>query len=1088
MSHGKCWIRKHLAPALLLASYSLFAQGRRDETRVRLPIEEGTNLVFMRVPLSNGSSHTTVTQIASDQLGFLWFGTNDGLKRYDGYRIRDFRPDSRNRNSVSGLWVEAVFRDRSGMLWVASDLSIDRYDPTTETFTHYPPDPRVIEGPIHHVNQDREGFIWLATSHGLTRIDPASGKMTRYLDLMTAVLRSTFEQKDGTFWVASKESVDIFDRRTGEITQRMLLRDPAAVRAGRSANPSVLLFEDHAGVVWIASERDGLATIDLRQKKLNYFALAPGADRSVEPGVRTIHEDQHGVLWVGTDGGGLLKLERDRKKFVRYRNDPDDPESLCSDRVRALFEDQEGGIWVGTVGGGVVRFPSRPPWFRRYQQPHSNADYVSSAYEDRRGNIWVGSRGVVNRIDLQTGRFTPHRLGGEQGGFTNSDVFSIVEDRSGKLWFAAWGAGLHRFDPQTREWKTYRHKPDDPTSLGQDSVFALLIDHLGRLWVGTENGLNAFDPKTERFQVYRVDALGANRERDIAEDSHGTLWLATLYTGVHRFDPATKQFTVYRHSDEAGSLSNDAVAAIYVDRSGIVWAGTADGLNRFDPASAKFTAYYQRDGISGSSVTGIQEDERGDLWVTTNNGLSRLDRRTNTFQNYYRSDGVPDDLTSIWKGQSGNMLVGSNTGLISFHPDDAIETQQVAPVVLTNFELSDMPAGIGGNSPLKQSISFTKSLTLSHKQRIFSFEFAALSYASPAQTEYRYKLEGLEAGWNEVDATKRSARYTTLAARDYVFRVQSRTNRGAWSKNGGAVRIRILPAWWNTWPARVSWALASCLVLWAAYRLRVRQVAGQLNLRFEERLMERTRIAGELHDTLLQGFLSASMQLDVAADRLQPDSPIKPQLSHILELMSRVSAEGRNALLGLRSPDGNSMRLEQAFAEIEQEFAGKEPGTRAVFRVAVEGRSRPLHPVFRDEVYRIGREATINAFRHSGARIIEVEIEYSKRQFRLVVRDDGRGIDPQVLQARRDEHWGLRGMRQRSERIGARLRVWSRAERGTTVEMCVPGHIAFRSPQQREHARHIPIPLGRRIIQHLRSPIWLRVNTEKVVRKDSEQR
>jgi len=230
------------------------------------------------------------------------------------------------------------------------------------------------------------------------------------------------------------------------------------------------------------------------------------------------------------------------------------------------------------------------------------------------------------------------------------------------------------------------------------------------------------------------------------------------------------------------------------------------------------------------------------------------------------------------------------------------------------------------------------------------------------------------------------------------------------------------------------------------------------------------------------------MQLDVAADGLPPDSPVKPQLSYILELMSRVSAEGRNALQGLRSPEGNSLRLEQAFAQIEPEFAREGTGSRPEFHVAVEGRSRPLHPVFRDEVYRIGREAAINAFRHSGASAIEVEITYSKRGFRLVVRDDGRGIDPQVLQAGREGHWGLRGMRERSERIGAQLRVWSRAEGGTSVEMFVPGHIAFRSPQPHDHAERSAVPLGRRIMQLVRSPMWLRVNTGKVVRKDSEPR
>ena len=385
---------------LLLASTVLYAQG----TRIRLPIEEGTDLAFAPVPFGDGSSHATVTQIAMDQSDFLWFGTKDGLKRYDGYGFRSFRPEAGNPCSLSGLVVEAVFKDRSGKLWVTSDLSVDRFDPATERFTHYPADPSVLEGPIHHVSQDRAGMIWLSTARGLTRIDPTSGKMTRYLDPRTAVLRSTLEQKDGTFWVAFKESVDVLDRTSGEITQRIPLRMPAAERAGRSANPSVAMIEDHMGVVWVGSQRDGLAAVDRRHNRLTYFALA--ADPALEPGVWTLHEDAEGVLWVGTNGGGLFKLDRDRKRFVRYRNNPGDPESLTADRVLTMFEDHEGSLWVGTDGGGVVRCPLQPSFHRHRRAPvrgadSSTADYVSAAYEDSHRNIWSGGEGVVNRIDTR---------------------------------------------------------------------------------------------------------------------------------------------------------------------------------------------------------------------------------------------------------------------------------------------------------------------------------------------------------------------------------------------------------------------------------------------------------------------------------------------------------------------------------------------------------------------------------------------------------------------------------------------------------------------------------------------------------------
>jgi len=264
------------------------------------------------------------------------------------------------------------------------------------------------------------------------------------------------------------------------------------------------------------------------------------------------------------------------------------------------------------------------------------------------------------------------------------------------------------------------------------------------------------------------------------------------------------------------------------------------------------------------------------------------------------------------------------------------------------------------------------------------------------------------------------------------------------------VRIEIVPAFWQTWWFRLSCLLTGGLVAVGLYRLRMHRLARQLNIRFEERLAERTRIAHELHDTLLQGFLSASMQLHVAADRVPEDSPAKPLMDRVLQLMERVIQEGRDAVRGLRSNAGGSQDLGQAFSRVQEELAIQRD---IDFRVLVEGRTRPLNPLIRDEIYRIGREALVNAFRHSRARKIEVELEYAARQLRILVRDNGCGIDPKVLRAGRDGHWGLTGMRERSERIGARFKVWSRAAAGTEVELSVPGHIAFQSQPSNRRQR-----------------------------------
>jgi len=330
-----------------------------------------------------------------------------------------------------------------------------------------------------------------------------------------------------------------------------------------------------------------------------------------------------------------------------------------------------------------------------------------------------------------------------------------------------------------------------------------------------------------------------------------------------------------------------------------------------------------------------------------------------------------------------------------------------------------------------------------------TFSYSGVSLAAPDRIRFRYRLDGFDRGWSEPGST-REAVYTNLAPGSYRFRVMASNSEGSWNGTEAAVGVEIEPEVWQTRWFHVTAALALALALAGLYRLRVHRVTRQLSVRFEERLAERTRIAQELHDTLLQGFLSASMQLHLAVDRMGESSPERRQLASVLELIRRVIEEGRNAVRGLRASDSGVDDLEQAFSRIRDEVGVT---TEVAFRVIAEGPAQPLHPVIRDEVYRIGREALINAFRHSGAAHIEVGVERESRRLRVLVRDDGKGMDADVLRAGREGHWGLSGMRERSERIGGRLRVWSRPGAGTEVELSVPGHVAFPSAPSRGPAK-----------------------------------
>ncbi len=512
---------------------------------------------------------------------------------------------------------------------------------------------------------------------------------------------------------------------------------------------------------------------------------------------------------------------------------------------------------------------------------------------------------------------------------------------------------------------------------------------------------------------------------------------------------------MYKHdANDPTSLSNNRVNSVYFDHSGTMWAGTQDGLDKFDPQTGRFKTYYEQDGLSGNVVSCILEDERGNLWMSTNNGLSVFDPSKQTFKNYSVADGLPGaDLTAwgaCFKSSSGEMFFGGYSGGVAFRPERVVDSPYVPPVALTDFRLFDRPVTVGADSPLSKSIGYTSALSLSHDKNVFSLEFSALSYFNPATNRYRYKLEGLDREWHEVGSNQRSVTYTTLPARMYTFRVQGATSRGAWSEPGLELSIEILPPWWNTWWFRTVCAALILFLILSLYYYRLAQMARQYQLRLEERVGERTRIARDLHDTLLQSFQGVLMKFS-AVTYLLPDRAAEAQktLENVIEQARGAITEGRDAVQALRSSTVVSNDLARAISMLGEELAANPTGPNfPAFRVHVEGKSRDLAPLVRDEVYQIAGEALRNAFRHGQARWIEVEIHYDNRQFRLRVRDNGKGMDPKVLaEGGRTGHYGLPGMQERAKLVGGKLALWSELDSGTQIELTIPASIAYtRSP------------------------------------------
>jgi signal transduction histidine kinase/ligand-binding sensor domain-containing protein len=1038
------------APAYALdsgppSSTELPTQAHVSGELVRLGITDTHDIRFSHLARAQGLSQTRITQIVQDDQGFIWFGTQYGLNRYDGYRFKVFKPDPERPASICGVYINSLFKARDGTLWIGCDYEVDRYDPALEAFSHYRIDPAVpgLSNSINHIAQDGAGRLWFSTRTGLYRIDPRTGTSTHFwhnpedaASLSSDDVYSTGEDRRGGFWAATSGGLDELDPATGRVSLHVPIREPRQMS----------FYEDREGVFWILySSGNGLAVLDRDNRQLIRYSFGE-RDLPSFPltGVSSILEDHEGTLWFGTYADGLLRFDREHQRFNRYRYDPTDADSLSENRITTLFEDRERTIWVGLGATEPSFFSSSYPTFSKLpfdwkNQANLGETLVNTIYQDSKGSLWIGTTGALTRFNRSTGE-TVHFDLGPPG--VASDVLSIVEDRAGTLWAGTSGQGLARLDAPTGRLQMYRHAGGDPSSISNDTVPALFVGREGRLWAATLDGLDEVDPASGRFVAYRHSPEGRAADYySIAQGRQNELWIGAGTVGLLRFDPDTHQFKLFSKPQLGDVRAN----SVYVSKSGIVWTGTQNGLSGMNPDSGVITSYSEKDGMASSAVSCILEDDAGDLWMGTTAGLSRLTPATKSFKNYSLADGLPGPDLTGWsacsRSASGEMFFGGFAGAVAFYPDQVKDSAYLPPIVLTAFELFGVPVVPGSRSPLQQAIGFTDALTLPHDQNSFSLQFSALSFSSPSTNRYRYRLDGLDSDWHEAASDQRKAVYTTLPPGNYEFRVQGATIRGPWSEPGKRVHITILPPWWATWWFRASAVAALLLMLWTAYHRHLHRIKQELEIRVRERVSERTRIARELHDSLLQGFQGLMFRLQAVRDLLpgRPDEAAAA-LETALDRGDETITDAREAVQDLRSSNLVGGDLEHAQRALGEELGSPETS----FRVLVEGRPHSLAPLQRDEIYRIAREASRNAARHSNARNIEVEIEYGDSSFSLRVRDDGDGIDREVLaRGRRAGHWGLQGMRERAEQMGGRLSLWSERKAGTEVELTIPASVAY---------------------------------------------
>jgi len=817
---GQAWVQFCIFTTWLLAGQA-FAQT--------------PSIRFESLALEDGLSQNTVTAIVQDPAGFMWFGTQDGLNRYDGYQFVHIKHDPNDPATLRNNSIFALHLDPDGDVWVGTEGGgLSRWDASAETFRHYTHENGAPEGfgqqRVRVITRDRNGVLWIGThDSGLFRLDETTTQWTQFQSdpqdvnsLSDNRVRAIHEDRTGRLWVGTLGGLNLYDRATGTFTRfQAELHNPASLSDDQVRS----IFEDSRRRLWIGTLGGGLNRFDRSTGTFEHYMYDENDPTSLsENRVRTIIEDDENRLWVGTDQG--INLLQGDGTFARYGHDPQDSTSLRTDRVMSLFQDRTGMLWVGTQGAGLGRWHPLDWSFGHYKGGVTGLsnNVVHAFADDGNGLLFVGTLGGgLNLLDRSTSTVRVLRNDPEDP-FSLSDdrITALLRDSEQGLWVGTLAGGLSRRIPGTDRFEHFRADDANPNSLPSDVVMTIFEDRRGTIWVGTYGGgLSRFDAGNRHFVNYQNDAadpasLSGNQVSTIAEDPSGALWIGTLGDGLNFFDRGSNEFRRFRHDPaRPSSLSSDEILSLHLDQSGILWIGTqGGGLNRLerleaDAETTSFTRYSEYDGLPNDVVYGILPDADGALWVSTIEGLARFSPVAEVFETFNVTDGLQADefnLGAYYRSRSGELFFGGVNGFNAFFPDQIKRNTTVPALALTSFLKLNQPAVI--ENPLNQ----LEQVDLSYNDYVVSFEFAALDYRSPENNRYAYKLEGLDEDWIEL-GNRNQITFTNLAPGPYTLQVRGSNSDGVWNEAGISLPISVTAPPWQQWWAYALYALALAIIV-----------------------------------------------------------------------------------------------------------------------------------------------------------------------------------------------------------------------------------------------------------------------------------
>lgn len=939
------------------------------------------NIKFEHKGAEAGLSQSNILCILQDSRGFMWFGTRNGLNKYDGYTFTVYKNVADDSTSITNDRIGDLIEDADGNIWIATlNGGLDMFDWRKEKFTHYksnPDDPTTLSGnALHGVTRDHDGNVWVGTAAtGACMLDRKTNKFVRYPynpknpnSVGGPSVSDVIEDGNYNIWMGTvADGVSVLDRKTNNFKHyRNNPDDPHSI----CSNFVEVLFLDSRKRVWVGT-RSGLDLFD--GNGFRHFKHEPGNKNSLCGNViLSLEEDVDGNIWIGTENGGLSILTVETEIFANYMQDDVDRLSLNNNSIWSLFRDIQGNMWVGTFSGGinfVNRDASRFTHYRHSSSPTSlSNNSVWAILEDSDKNIWVGTDGGgMNHFDRKSNVFTSYRQGTPGKSMSSDYVLTLAEDKYGNIWAGTWGSGITVYNKREKSYSYFTYNPGDPESLGSPNIWTIYKDSGGKMWIGSySGGIDVYDPDAKSFTHYRTDpndslTLGSHTVSYFLEDTKGNMWIATN-AGLHLFNKERGSFNRYPHNDNRNGTYNNRVVCMLEEKSGNLWVGTDLGLLYFDTRTKKFTRYPMEGKFRGVPASALLMDENEDLWIATTNGLCRFSPATKVFTNFSVSDGL--QATEFKKGalksSDGKMYFGGPGGLNEFRPEEIKPGTFQPPLLLTSFEVFNKPVQITTDPsvPIRipQSILAAEEIELAAESTVFSIHFASLNYTNPEHRQYRYKLDGFDKEWNEVSA-EHSATYTNLDPGDYTFMVRGMNGEGTFSNETAKLRIRIIPPFWNTVWFKAFLAACVAFLVMLIFILRTRNIR-RINRELVEAVEAQTREINEKNnilyrqreelaaqnEELIQSHEEISAQRDlVARQNATLESEVEKRTRDVVEYNHQLEQFAFIAAHNLRAPVARILGLGNLM-----EISGENEDQRAQIYPRIISSTRELDEVVKD--------------------------------------------------------------------------------------------------------------------------------------------